>query len=150
MKNLVDVYIRVRLEFLDIINKFPENKREEILFDKWSLKDVIAHLSGWTLHQVEVLNDLKNNRIPKSPGSSKDYNNNQVEKRSKWSFEKVYNEFLSSTDALLKEYKSLPKSIIDKKIWPNRRFTPKIYFEFELEHYTKTHLPQIQKMLETI
>lgn len=149
MKDLVDEYKQVRLEFIQIISKFPENKREEVLFDKWSLKDIIAHLSGWTDHQIDVFRDLKIGKIPESPGLVKNYNDEQVNKRSKWSFEKVLEEFLSSTDKLIKEFENLPKSLLDKKIWPDKRFTPKIYFEFELEHYTKVHLPQIKKKLET-
>ncbi|OGH12049.1 MAG: hypothetical protein A2857_03570 [Candidatus Levybacteria bacterium RIFCSPHIGHO2_01_FULL_36_15] len=147
MKNLVDEYIKVRLEFIEIVNKFPENKRGEILFDKWSLKDTIAHLSGWAAHQIEVLEDIKNNKVPKYPGHSKDYNNNEVSRRSKWSWKKVYKEFISCSNQLVNKYSHLPKSLVNKRIWPEKRFTPRIYFEFEIEHYTKTHLPQIKKIL---
>ncbi|NIT04542.1 hypothetical protein GTO10_06650 [Candidatus Saccharibacteria bacterium] len=129
------------------MDKFPEDKRTEVLFGRWSLKDILAHMSAWDLYSIECLDALKRGKEPKWDLHVNAFNARAVKKRKDWTFKKVYKEWIEAGEKLIKAYRRLPEEIWDKKFWPNRRFTPKKFLEIDLEHYRDKHLPQLKKFL---
>jgi len=55
--------------------------------------------------------------------------------RKKVSWEKVYQEFIKTTNSLIKAYR-------------NQKTIPKKLIDIEIRHYQKTHAPQIEKVLK--
>ena len=151
MGNLVKDFGKARKDFIILIDSFPNEKREFILFDKWSLKNIIAHLSGWAKYQTKTLKILEKRgkqEIPK--GMKTSINEDFVSQREKWSWEKVYQEFLDLTGELIKKYENLPKEVWPDRIYNGGRVTAKDFIKIEIKHYSKTHGPQIKKVLRKL
>lgn len=74
MNQLLDEFKKVREEFIKIINKFPRNKREEILFDKWNLRQVLAHMQRWDNCLSDNVEYLLKGKEPPFYGKVDDFN----------------------------------------------------------------------------
>lgn len=151
MKTKVDELKKAREGLVDLINGFPKKKREAILFDKWSLKDILVHLTGWANYQIEALEKLKSGKEQEIVKNLKNSINDEfVKSKKKIDWDKVYQDFLAATDSLAKQYQSLPKQLWGKRFYKNKKTTPKEFIDIEIRHYNNTHGPQIKKFLKLL
>ena len=132
-------------EIKSLIKKFPKNKRVEKLFGEWSLKDVIAHLSHWAEHDLNCFEALKKGEEPYWAPDIDEYNMEGVEKRKQESWDTVYSEFVVLMDKVISEYSTLREDLWDKKFWKNRKFTPRVFLDIDVDHYKNEHLPKIKE-----
>ncbi len=137
-----------RQELISVIDKIPENRCDTKFLGVWSLKDIVAHLTGWSEHQIDTLKSHSKGEVPSRPSSSQDFNENITKARENRSWEQVYKEFIKSSLELIVAYKNLSEVFWNKQIWPDKQMTPKEYIKLEIDHYSKEHLPQIKKLLE--
>lgn len=145
MQERIEEFKKARLNLLRAIDNFPKDKREEILFGKWNLKDTVAHISGWDLITIKTLRSVKKSKSLNWVGSVYEFNKNSLEKRKKWSWQKVYKEFVKLGGEITKEYEGVPEKLWNKRIWKNRSFTPQKFLEIDIRHYRDEHMPQIVK-----
>lgn len=149
MGGLIGDFKRARLALIQVLKNFPEDRRNEILFDRWSLKDLLAHMSGWMIAATNNVKFLKKGNIPPWVESINDFNKNNVEKRKNWDWDQVYQELVKTSRKFIEKYEGLPKELWQKKYWPKRSFTPKKILEIEVKHWRDTHLPQITKLTKS-
>jgi len=147
MRGLIEELKNSRLALIRAVDNFPKDKREEILFNKWSLKDVMAHVSGWDNATIDLLKKIKKGKTPEWIGSVYGFNRRSVEKRKKWSWQKVYKEFVRVGREIVGAYESVPKELWEKRVWENRGFTPKKFIKIDIRHYRNEHLPQIMRFV---
>jgi len=147
MNGYLEEYIESRKELIRVIRKFPINLREKAFLGEWSLKDIIAHLTGWAEHQAKVLRDLINCVHIEYVGNIQEFNEKSVAKRKDQTWRKIYAEFIKVTAELITLYGDLPKKLWKKKIWQDKKYTPEKYIKIEIRHYIKTHIPQIQQVI---
>lgn len=147
MNPLCEEFREVREEFIKAVDSVPKNRRNEVFLGEWNLKDMLAHLTGWGLHQTEVLRAFKRGAVAERPESVKDFNDKSVEARRKLTWSEVYDEFVKTGEQLLAEYDTLTDDQWKKKIWPDKELTPAEFIKIEIKHYRETHLPQIRKWL---
>jgi len=151
MQELIREFIESRRELLEIIECFPVTRRELILFGEWSLKDMIVHFSGWASYQIKTLEQFKDSIEPKIPQNLKtSINKDLIQERAFLSWDKVYNDFLRTSQLLINKYEGLPKELWEKKIWNGKETTPKEFIQIEINHYKNTHGPQIKTILKKI
>lgn len=146
MQKRIEEFKKARFNLHQAIDSFPKDKREEILFGKWSLKDIVAHISGWDLITIKTLKSIEKSKTPGWIGSVYEFNRNSVEKRKKWNWQKVYKEFVELGGKITNEYEGIPEDLWNKKAWKSRSFTPKKFLEIDIKHYRDEHLPQIMKL----
>jgi hypothetical protein len=130
---------------IEYINKFPENMRETMIFDAWTLKDVVAHLNHWAQHDLNCLYALKNDEEPYWAPDVDLYNQEGVTARKNNSWEEVYTEFKKLTESVISELENLPDELWNKKFWSDRRFTPKLFLDIDIDHYKNEHLPELER-----
>ncbi|MFS8130872.1 MAG: hypothetical protein ACMG57_02745 [Candidatus Dojkabacteria bacterium] len=138
-------------ELLSAVDNFPADKREKVLFIEWSLKDLLAHFSGWNLITIEDLKLLKQGRTneikPWFPDEEiDDFNAKHVNTRKDLLWEVVYSEFLKTLNDLYLEYRNLTTQW-ESQLGPNPT-TPFESIKVDIEHIGKTHLADIQKIAE--
>lgn len=143
---ITDKLVKVRQELIDTANQFPSIKREEVLFDKWTLKDILAHLSGWAIFTSDCIKKFKTKSLPFWNIKINDFNQQSVNNRQRLSWQQTLDEFIKVSQTNIDEYKSLESDISDKKIWPNKSYTPSKFFEIDVNHYQK-HLEAIKDKL---
>jgi len=140
MNRLIKKFKSVRLEFLAEVQTFPVNERTEKLFDKWSLQDVLVHITAWDMWTVEVIEDFRSGIVPYWPPSIDGFNLAAVADSKGKSWDDIYLELVESGALLIEMCKNIPKDLWNKKIWLNKSFTVTNLLNTEIEHYVKEHL----------
>lgn len=148
MESLVDELRLARTAVIEAVSKVARNKREVVFLGDWTLKDLIAHLTGWANYQLEVIKDIQLGRTPKEPGSIDGFNEESTRKRASQSWEKTYSEFLETSQKLIDTYQKLPNDLWDTLLWDDKKTTLKKFINIEIRHYKKTHLPQIISLIK--
>jgi len=140
----------LRDSILQAISNFPNTKREEILFGDWNLKDVIAHLNNWMVHDIDCLNAVKENRIPPWEPSTDEFNKRGTQARKSLSWDRLCEEFTKLSSHLIKTYKEYPPNLLSAKIWPDHPYeTPFTFTKSNIDHWT-LELKIIQSKLSQI
>lgn len=142
----IDEFVKVKEEIRRIIEAFPVESRMKILFDKWTLKDVVVHLSNWMVHDIDCLEKLKVGREPVWEPDFDEFNMKGVEARKGWSWQKVFDEFLILNEELYKLYYSLLENLWDKPIWKGYGLTARKFILKDIEH-KNDHLEELRKYL---
>ncbi len=121
----------LREEFL----KFPEKSRDEILFGEWNIKDIIAHLNNWMVHDIDCLTSVIEKKIPRWEPDIDEFNKKGTELRKYYSWQELLSEFNGLSDRLLETYKKFPPELLSVRIWPSIDETPEKFILEELEHW---------------
>lgn len=118
---------KVRQEFIETVDKFPKDKREKALFDKWSLKDILVHISRWDDVLSENIKYLKEGIEPPVHGSVQSFNDQSTQNGKDWGWDKAYKAFIKSGENAIKAYTTLKDDEWDKKYWKDKGATiPKL------------------------
>jgi|GEM_PF-2492785 len=145
-EQLLREFKKIYKETKDLVNEFPQEKREEILFDKWSLKDVLAHFSNWVEHDLSCFRALEEGKEPFWVPNIDEYNKQGVLDRENKKWEDIYAEFSMLFNQLIIKYETLPENLWGEKFWGSREFTPRKFLEGDIKHLGKDHLPQLKKV----
>lgn len=137
---LLNKFKKISNELDNMIQKFPSERRDEVVFDKWSLKNVVSHLNHWMTHNINCLEALKQGKTPYWQPDTDEYNRQGVEKRKDLKWEDVYSEFLTLKDKQISSYKSLPRELYEKKFWDERRHTPLSFLSNDISHWKDEHI----------
>lgn len=148
MGKLISDYQKARQSFIKAIDMFPKDKREEVLFDKWSLKQLITHLSGWDNYIANSAKYLKYDQERPFYGSVDEYNAKSVAKGKDWSWIKAYNEFIKGGGRVIKECEKLDDGLWNTMLWINKSSTLEKFIKIQTKHYLHEHLPQVTKYIE--
>ncbi len=146
-EQLVNQFTQVRKDFLEALKQFPKDKVEEILFGEWSLKDVLSHFAGWDKFFTEILRLLKEGQDIPHWGNINKFNEKSVGRRKDWSWDEVYDEFVSAGEQFIKEYSDLPEELANSLFWGGKGYTPIKILKVNVHHYEKTQLLEMKKLL---
>ncbi len=142
---------QVKQNLISTIDKFPENQRLTTLFDTWNLKDIVAHLSNWMVHDIDCLSALKEGKEPYWEPDVDAFNSKGIEMRKNRSWEEVYKEFITLGNTLLSMYETLPENLWEVPVWKTRKDqTAYRFLEDDIWHWETEHLPAIQKTLRIL
>lgn len=147
MNPLLEEFKKVREEFIGVVNKFPKDKREEILFDQWSLKQVLVHMARWDNCLSDNVEYLLEGKEPPFYGKVNDFNVVSQNLCKDWDWDKTYQEFLKGGERLIKTYESLAENLWGQKFWRDKNSTPEKFLKIVMHHYKKEHLPYLKKIL---
>ena len=145
VRNFVDI----KDEISSIIEKFPQERRLDMLFDKWCLKDVVAHLSNWMVHDIDCLRAVKEDREPYWEPEVDEFNRKGVNERKEKPWNEIYGEFEKLRTELAKLYETLPDGLWNKPIWQGKNETAKLFLREDLSHWKNEHLGDLKEKLET-
>lgn len=148
---MVDEFKDARKTLIRSIDDFPIENRESAVFDKWNLKDILSHLSGWAKYQADILEQFrKEGKAESTEGLKASINTDFVTQRKRWSWNRVYQEFLKLSENLVKEYENLPKELWKNKVYGDKETTVSDFIKIEINHYTNTHGKQIRGALKKL
>jgi hypothetical protein len=146
---LVQKLQQLHKDLTNIVNEFPKDKREAVLFDKWSLKDVLTHMAGWNKCLKQNLDFLEQKKDPPHFGKVDDFNAKIVKESRKYKWEDVFNDFVNSGEYLITSYKELSSRLFDNKFWPDKSSTPRKFLNIVIEHYEE-HSQKVKTLLDRI
>jgi hypothetical protein len=140
---LLDEFRKIAEELESLIQKFPQGKQEEVIFDKWSLKNVVSHLNHWMVHDLDCLNALLDSKVPYWEPNVEEFNRTGVELRASNSWNQVYLEFVDLKQRLLDLYSNYPEYLRNNKIWLDKSETPTRFLEEDIQHWRDEHIASL-------
>lgn len=128
-------------------NRLPgiENR---VVFDKWSLRDILAHLSGWADLTRESLNSMQNGgeiRMIDGDVAIDEFNQESINQRSGYTWVEIKSDFELATKALIDTYRSLPDDVWETP-FPGTKLTPRMAVSMDSQHYFE-HFDEIRVKL---
>lgn len=146
MSELIESARQWFYELKRLLDVLPEEMREDKLFPKWSLKDLVAHLTGWAVHDLEFLTALERGEEPYWEPNIGEFNARSVEARKSRSWEEVYEEFVTSYLRLLEIYQALPAPLWKRRFRHDQPLSPEENLQEDIKHFEE-HLAQIREVL---
>jgi hypothetical protein len=133
-------------EIKELLEKFPEEKRGDTIFFGWSLRDIVAHLSGWALHDISLIESLIKSEEPRWEPDIDEFNAQSVNEREGRSWADVYTEFVDAYETLLEKYRQLPADLWQKKFWRERTLTPEENLQKDIEHLEEHRIQVLEAL----
>lgn len=143
----LDHFKKIREEFIKVVDSFPKEKREDVLFDEWNLKQVLIHISRWDTILADNVKLLKEGKEPPFYGGVNDFNDKSMKMGKDWIWDKAYKEFIEAGQRAISEYESLNNELWETKFWKDKSATPLKFLGIETKHYEHEHLPVIKKLI---
>ncbi len=140
---LLDEFKEISAELEKLIIKFPKEKVEITVFDKWSLKNVVSHLNHWMEHDILCLESLQNGIVPFWEPDVEEFNRKGVEARKDYSWDIVFKEFLDLKAKLINIFKNLELDLENARIWPDKNETPRRFLEEDIKHWRDEHIKSL-------
>lgn len=144
----IDRLKEVHKKVKDLIDQYPESKRELVIFDKWSLKDVVAHLCVWLEDDVNALNNHMNGIKSHWWPNVDEFNEKGVNARKDLSWDEVYGEFTTLIGKLHEAYGSMPDDLFEKKMWGKHNGTPLRSIMVDIDHWEGEHVSSLESNLK--
>lgn len=99
----------------NIINRLKENQiTKDIISDKWTSKDIIAHISAWNSELKKAIDNLLNYEKPwfinEEELTEAEFNEKETQKRKNWTVEQILREWQSSFEELIQRIEDLSNS----------------------------------------
>lgn len=95
----------------EVINKLEKKQMAKDIIVKWTVKDILAHISAWNLELVKATDELLNNQEPwfvnEKECTETEFNESETRKRKSWSLDQVLEEWQGSFEKLIKKIESL-------------------------------------------
>jgi hypothetical protein len=148
MKSYPDLLLdfeKVSDKLTKLIQFFPVSKIEDVVFDKWSLKNVVSHLNHWIIHDIDCIKSLIAGKVPHWEPDIEVFNTRGVDKRRDLNWDIIFNEFLKLKNELLNLYKNLGEEYRHKKIWPDKNETPYKFLNEDIKHWQGEHISQLEE-----
>ena len=144
----IDEFCRVHGQMVEMANRSPEDQREVVLFDRWSLKDMLAHLAAWNHVDAEHTERVRDGKEFEWISDWDSFNEREVSRRQHLSWGATMDELTSSADYVVRVFRDLPLAVWDKPCGPENKSTPRGWLEAEIRHYRDTHNPEVLRKLE--
>lgn len=144
---LLEKFKKIHQEYLELVDRFPTDRRKEVLFDKWSLKEVLSHMIAWNELDALRIETLKSGQAFDWVYDLDEFNEVEIKTRKDLSWEEIYNSFVESGFRLIKAYKSLPNKMWNMEFGPDNSITAAKDLRGMVEHYGEEHIPQLKKVM---
>ncbi len=145
-KDELKTYKDARMDFLTLVQEFPENKRTEKLFSDWSLRDILVHIAAWEGYTIDVLDDVVAGNEPYYVEDSEEFNQNAVEEGKNTTWEDAHSDMLETGSIFIESYSSLDDTLWDAQIWDKYDYTLREMLKTNTEHYV-VHKKDIETVL---
>ena len=134
--------IYVKTVFTYIVINFSIEKRETVLFGRWTLKDILAHLLEWDRETIITIDKFLKKEALDWVESIDDFNSFSTKKWADTSFDDVFGEFNLLGMQLIDVYKSIPENLRSISLFPNSKETLAGQVSIDVSHHLE-HLAQI-------
>jgi hypothetical protein len=147
MEELKQNYKEARANIIKAIDAFPIERREEILFDKWNLHQLLSHLNGWDEFLTKAIRSLESDAKEDFPATADGVNVDTLGKRGSMSWDEVYKEFGDSGMTIFNELDNLSEEDWNRPLWSNNDMSTKDFLNILIDHINNEHLPLVKKFI---
>jgi hypothetical protein len=142
---LIAKFQQLHEKLVSLVNQIPPGNREKIMFDKWSLKDVLAHLAAWNELDASRIEALQKGKVYEWIDDWNSFNKVEVEKRQGLNWENIYKEFVNSGKKMVNAYSALDEKLWDKEFGRNNRISATRDLKGMISHQ-EDHIRELEKV----
>jgi len=148
-RKLIERFNNLHQELIDLVSKVPIKDREIVVFDKWSLKDVLIHITAWNENDISRFNTIMEDGDPVVTwiDDLDKFNEEVVTQTRSLPWETVFNNFVESGNNLVEVARQFPSQKWSVTVDPKKEMSIEDDFGYSIEHYEKEHIPQIKSFL---
>ncbi|MFX0087318.1 MAG: DinB family protein [Candidatus Hodarchaeota archaeon] len=133
---------------------------EEIILGKWTVKDILAHISAWNIEILKAINNILNDEKPwfvnEEELNEAEFNKRETQKRKSWSLEEIVEEWQDSFEKLIKRIENLSNSEWEHQVdfvWKNTTIPVSIEsllgYTYKGEGHEGGHAKQIEEYFKS-
>jgi hypothetical protein len=110
-EDLIAILERSRAKLMAQLNEIALHRK---IYPLWTIREMLAHLSGWDDAVIVFIQSIMAGQIPATPaaGGLDVYNAESMATREGMDFDRIYHEFIETREVLLKLIQDIP----DEKI----------------------------------
>jgi uncharacterized damage-inducible protein DinB len=148
-------------KLVEVLNRLKKTQMDEdIILGKWTVKDIIAHISAWNLEITKAINSILNDEKPwfvdEEELNETEFNKRETQKRKSWSLEKIMEEWQNSFEKLVRRIENLSSSEWEHQadfVWKNTTIPVSIEsllgYTYKGEGHEGGHAKQIEEHFKT-
>jgi uncharacterized damage-inducible protein DinB len=144
MDNQIEEFTSARTKLIHLLEKFPQEKREDVIFDQWSLKDVLIHIAGWDQCYLDGLYAIQDGSKGVWNGNVDEVNKTNVAAGKHLTYDEAYQRFLETSQKVIDESKALTINLWEKLLYEGRKYTLKKFLRTLIRHYEEEHIPGLK------
>lgn len=116
-RSIVNFLIKDHKKLEEVLSKLNAEELKSIpIIGKWTIKDILAHISAWNFEEIKAIDNVLENRKPWYVDCNEnEFNKVETEKRKSWKLKRVIKEWRESFTALLLKIKKLSPKEWNKK-----------------------------------
>lgn len=111
---ILQAYEQSRAIMMAQLDEIDRNRK---VYPLWTIREIIAHLSGWDDSAIGFLNALLKGELPPTPAmrGTTVYNDETVSTREGLNYDQILREYMSTRSNLLSLIRKTPDEILTKK-----------------------------------
>lgn len=148
IRQKIEEFKDARMDMLATLQDFPKDKVTDLLFSDWSVKDILAHITAWDLHSIDVFDAIQNNEPPDLIENDETFNKDAVGESVELDYDEVLENFIEAGALLIDTYLTFPDELWEKPVSSTTTETPLDFLMGNTNHYRQEHLPVITSYLE--
>ncbi len=144
----------------EVLSRLNNNQMvEEIILGKWTVKDILAHISAWNIEILKAINNILNDEKPwfvdEEELNEAEFNKRETQKRKSWPLEEIVEEWQNTFEKLIIRIDNLSNSEWEHKtdfVWKNTTIPVSIEsllgYTYKGEGHEGGHAKQIESFFE--
>ena len=111
---LIQRYETSRTKMIEHLDEIDKNRK---IYPLWTVREIIAHLSGWDDATIAFIRSLVAGTVPATPAARgiDVYNAETVATREGLSYDKIYREYIETRKVLLELIRTMPEEKVTQK-----------------------------------
>jgi len=108
---LIDILEQPRARMLVLLDEIDKNRK---IYPLWTIREILAHLSGWDDSVIAFIQSLMAGDVPATPASRgvDAYNAETVATREGLDYDHIYREFIETRKEVIRLLKEVPENKI--------------------------------------
>lgn len=148
-KTLIQRLETSRAEMLKHLDEIDKNRK---VYPLWTVREILAHLSGWDDAVIGFIRAIIADEIPPTPAARgiNVYNAETVATREGLDYDRVYREYIETRKTLIELLRQVPEEKITRQYvlpWGDMGSLEQIIRVFE-HHEREEHAEDVRKLVE--
>jgi hypothetical protein len=135
-------------KLITLVDEFPIKLRDKSLFDKWTIREVVIHITGWNLQRIGELEDIIAGKEIEIINDYDLFNRQVIIQKRYQDWNAVHQDLKMSCRDLVSAFKAVPEEIALKKVWPQHSMTPAKMIQIDIEHIQDEHITQLVEIIK--
>jgi hypothetical protein len=111
---LIEILVRSRAKMVAHLDEIDKNRR---IYPLWTIREMLAHLSGWDDAVIAFIHSLEEGKVPATPAARgmDAYNAETVATREGLDYDHIYREYIETRKMMLELLANVPEEKVTEE-----------------------------------